>query len=166
MPPLFVLFCLHFPLGFRADILFLVSTFECFVILLLSFGSVHFPDGFCSRFTSTFVTHFVLTLFCSRFPLTFQALVLHFHYQVAVCFRTFQALARPLAVTFGSDRIRTYQGKCERPSPADSYRLSSPERVLERRERDKRRLKTAGAESEFPSVPKNLRQRRGRIKQY
>ena len=32
-------------------------------------------------------------------------------------------------VTFGSDRIRTYRGKNEKSSPADSYRLSSPERV-------------------------------------
>ena len=54
----------------------------------------------------------------------------------------------------------------ENTSPADSYRLSSPERVPERRERNKRRLKTAGAEPEFPSVPKNLRQRRERNKQY
>ena len=64
-----------FPLGFRADISFLCLTFEFFVILLISFGSVRFPDGFCSRFTSTFVTHFVLTSFRSRFPLTFRALV-------------------------------------------------------------------------------------------
>ena len=64
-----------FPLGFRADISFLCLTFECFVILLISFGSVRFPDGFRSCFTSTFVTHFVLTSFRSRFPLVFRALV-------------------------------------------------------------------------------------------
>ena len=35
------------------------------------------------------------------------------------------------SVTFGSDRIRTYRGRDEKSSPADSYRLSSPERVPE-----------------------------------
>ena len=34
-------------------------------------------------------------------------------------------------VTFGSDRIRTYWEEGEKSSPADSYQLSSPERVPE-----------------------------------
>ena len=34
-------------------------------------------------------------------------------------------------VTFGSDRIWTYRGRGEKSSPADSYRLSTPERVPE-----------------------------------
>ena len=34
-------------------------------------------------------------------------------------------------VTFGSDRIRTYREEGEKSSPADSYRLPSPECVLE-----------------------------------
>ena len=66
------------------------------------------------------------------------------------------------SVTFGSDRIRTYRGRDEKPSPVDSYWLSSPERVPEERRLEQRRYKTAGAEPEDPSVPKNLRQRRGR----
>ena len=41
----------------------------------------------------------------------------------------------------------------ERANPADSYRLSTPERVLGRRRREQRETKTAGAELEFPSVP-------------
>ena len=89
-----------FPLGFRADISFLCSTFECFVILLISFGSARFPDGFRSRFTSTFVTHFVLTPFRSRFPLAFRALVFTLSFSGCCCFRTFRALARPLAHLF------------------------------------------------------------------
>ena len=100
VPPLFVLFCSCFPLGSRADISFLCSTFECFVILLISFGSVRFPDGFHPRFTSTFATHFVLTLLRSRFPLTFRALVLHFCSQVAVASGPFRALARSLTRSF------------------------------------------------------------------
>ena len=88
VPPLFVLFCSRLPLGFRADISFLCLTFEFFVILLISFGSVRFPDGFRSRFTSTFVTHFVLTLFRSRFPLAFRALVFTLSFSGCCCFRT------------------------------------------------------------------------------
>ena len=77
-----------FPLGFRADISFLCLTFECLVILLISFGSVRFPDGFRSCFTSTFVTHFVLTSFRSRFPLAFRALVFILSFSGCCCFRT------------------------------------------------------------------------------
>ena len=86
-----------FPLGFRADISLLCLTFECFVILLISFSSVRFPDGFRSRFTSTFVTHFVLTSFRSRFPLVFRALVFTLHSQVAVASGPFRVLTCPLA---------------------------------------------------------------------
>ena len=77
-----------FPLGFRADISFLCLIFECFVILLIPFGSVRFLDGFRSRFTSTFVTHFVLTSFCSRFPLAFRTLVFTLSFSGCCCFRT------------------------------------------------------------------------------
>ena len=59
-----------------------------------------------------------------------------------------------------------YRGRGEKTSPADSYRLSTTERVPEERIQEQRRYKTAGAEPEDPSVPKNLRQRRGRNKQY
>ena len=55
---------------------------------------------------------------------------------------------------FGSDRIQTYREEGEKSSPVDSYRLSSPECVPGVRERDQRRLKTARAEPEFPSVLK------------
>ena len=57
-------------------------------------------------------------------------------------------------VTFGSDQIRTYQGRGKRPSPVDSYQLSSPERVLRETRSRPEETKTAGAEPEFPSVPK------------
>ena len=67
-------------------------------------------------------------------------------------------------VTFGSDRIRTYRGKTKRSSPADSYQLSTPERVPEETSSRAEETKTAGAEPENPSVPKNLRQIRGRSK--
>ena len=67
-------------------------------------------------------------------------------------------------VTFGSDRIRTYREEGEKLSPADSYRLSSPERVPEDTRLRTEETKTAGAEPEDLSVPKNLRQRRGRSK--
>ena len=100
VPPLFVLFCSRFPLGSWADISFLCSTFECFVILLISFSSVRFPDGFRSCFTSTFATHFVLTSFRSRFLLAFRALVFTLSFSGCCCFRTFQALARPLTHLF------------------------------------------------------------------
>ena len=67
-------------------------------------------------------------------------------------------------VTFGSDRIQTYREEGERSSPADSYRLSSPECVPEDTRSRTEETKTAGAEPEDPSVPKNLRQRRERSK--
>ena len=52
----------------------------------------------------------------------------------------------------------------ENTSPAGSYRLPTPERVPEERVREQRRQETAGAEPEDPSVPKNLREIRGRNK--
>ena len=64
-------------------------------------------------------------------------------------------------VTFGSDRIRTYRGKDERPSPADSYQLSSPECVLEKRDRDQRRLRRPEPNQSFWAFRRNLRERRG-----
>ena len=62
-----------------------------------------------------------------------------------------------VGVTFRSDRIRTYWERDERSSLVDSYQLSSPECMLERRVQDQRRVKMAGAEPEILSVPKNLR---------
>jgi len=41
----------------------------------------------------------------------------------------------------------------EEANLADSYRLSTPERVPGRRRREQRETKTAGAELGFPSVP-------------
>ena len=96
VPPLFVLFCSRFPLGFRADISFLCLTFEFFVILLIPFGSVRSPDGFRSRFTSTFVTHFVLTFFRSLSEHLFS----YFRSQIAVASGPFRVLTCPLAHFF------------------------------------------------------------------
>ena len=56
------------------------------------------------------------------------------------------------------------EGGDERSSPADSYRLSSPERVPEDTKLRTEETKMAGAELEIPSVPKNLRERRERSK--
>ena len=46
-------------------------------------------------------------------------------------------------------------------SPADSYRLSTPEHVPEDTKTRTEETKMARAEPEFPSVPRNLREIRG-----
>ena len=50
------------------------------------------------------------------------------------------------------------RGKCEKSNPVDSYRLSSPERVLGDTRTRTEETKTARAEPEFLSVPRNLRE--------
>ena len=57
-----------------------------------------------------------------------------------------------------------YRGRSEKASPVGSYQLPTPEHMLEERVREQRRLETAGAELEDPSILKNLREIRGRIK--
>ena len=57
-----------------------------------------------------------------------------------------------------------YRGRSEKVSPVGSYRLPTPEHMLEERVREQRRLETAGAELEDLSILKNLREIRGRIK--
>ena len=63
-----------------------------------------------------------------------------------------------VGVTFRSDRIWTYRGRDKRTSPADSYRLSSPEHVPEDMKSRTEETKMAGAKPEDLSIPKNLRQ--------
>ena len=51
-------------------------------------------------------------------------------------------------VTFGSNQIQMYQGRSKKASPVGSYRLPTPEHMLEERVQEQRRLETAGAELE------------------
>ena len=57
-----------------------------------------------------------------------------------------------------------YQEEGEKLSPADSYQLSSPKRVLEDTRTRTEETKTARAKPEIPSILKNLREIRRRSK--
>ena len=57
-------------------------------------------------------------------------------------------------VTFGSDRIRTYRGRTKIRVRRVAIDYPHQNACRRKRDQEQRRLKTAGAEPEFPSVPK------------
>ena len=59
-----------------------------------------------------------------------------------------------LIVTFGSDQIRMYRGKTKRRVRRTAIDCPHQNACRRKRDQEQRRLKTAGAEPEFPSVPK------------